>query len=219
MSMPNQQIKYGADIVFCIDSSGSMADVIDAIRESSLVFHQQLTDALEEEGKYIDQIRIRFIAFGGYNDPPVFKISPFYSLPLQSDEMHEFVHDMDFMGFDEEAGLDALAIAFQSDWDHSMTKQRHVIMFYTDEPPHPLGNGTAPGVDLPIPKSLEELKSLWDSMDKSAKRLVLVTTDDDPWPQIASWNNTVWKRLKGGGQQSDVRNMSGIMRLLVNSIQ
>lgn len=209
---------YAVDIVFCIDCSGSMDPIINLVKENALSFHDQLTGALRKEQKSVDQVRVKVLGFGGYEDePPQFSILDFVQLPQEATKLRDFVGGLKTMGGNDELGLEALALAISSKWETGFTKRRHIIVVYTDEPPHALGSGTAPGLAEPMPRSLEELKGMWDqNMKRSDKRLVLFTNESDqPWPQIAdSWDNAVWQSLDF--EQPD---MTSIIRALVNSIQ
>ena len=107
-----------------------------------------------------------------------------------------------------EDGLEALAYAIRSPWEKKGIKKRHVVVLWTDAPPHELGFGkSAPNYPANMAKDFGELTLWWGDaanpgyMDQRAKRLMMfapaeykdgdriVTTQ---WNAISSlWDNTI----------------------------
>lgn len=54
-----RRLTYNVDIVFCIDSTGSMGDFIDMVKERALHFYEDLINAMEAKNKHIDNVRIK----------------------------------------------------------------------------------------------------------------------------------------------------------------
>jgi hypothetical protein len=60
---PVRSLQYAVDIVFCIDVTGSMNPVLDAVKANALRFYDDVQTNLTEKGKQVDQLRVRVVAF------------------------------------------------------------------------------------------------------------------------------------------------------------
>ena len=56
-------LSYAVDIVFCIDVTGSMTPIIDAVKANALGFYDDVQANLTAKGKNVEQLRVRVIAF------------------------------------------------------------------------------------------------------------------------------------------------------------
>ena len=211
----SQGVTYSVDIVFCIDSTGSMSGLIDKVKSNALRFHDDLTRTMEEKSKMIDNLRVRIISFRDlYADiVDAFKTSHFFSLPAESADFADFVTSItaDGGGDEPESGLEALAEAIMSDWTTVGDKRRQLIVIWTDEGAHPLemaaekSTGQHPGG---MPRDLDALTDMWEGqslMNSSAKRLILYAPDAYPWTDIEThWSNTIQYASKAGSGLSEV---------------
>lgn len=222
--------RYAVDIVFCIDITGSMGPVIDAVKENVRSFHSLLSKAMAEKEKAISQLRVRVIGYRDFADNPSNAIeqTDFITLPERTDEFDTFVQRLNAGGGGDEpeSGLEALSLAIDSDWERGQDRRRHVIALFTDASAHPLGS--ARHVDTypqSIPASIDELFELWGysssqeaRMENSAKRLLLFAPDTTPWNVIAAdWNNTIFLPSKAGDGLEEVE-MQEIINAIANSI-
>ena len=59
----NYDITYNVDMVFVIDTTGSMRPVLDLVKNNALNFYNDVTQTMSMKGKTINQLRIRVVAF------------------------------------------------------------------------------------------------------------------------------------------------------------
>lgn len=224
--------KYAVDIVFCIDVTGSMGPVIDAVKENVRSFHSQLGSAMAEKEKAISQLRVRVIAYRDFADnaSDAIQTTDFLTLPGGTGEFETFVQRLRATGGGDEpeSGLEALSLAIDSAWERGQDRRRHVIALFTDASAHPLGNAAARGASTyppSIPATIDDLFERWGypssqsaTMENSAKRLLLFAPDTTPWNIIAAdWNNTIFLPSKAGDGLEEVE-MQEIINAIANSI-
>jgi len=109
--MANDTFAVNVDLVLCIDCTGSMTPVIDMVKENALTFHEQLTKALLECDREVEQLRVKVIGFRDlcYGEP--LEESPFFDLPQSEKEFEKFVSKLVATGGGDapETALDAIA--------------------------------------------------------------------------------------------------------------
>ena len=230
MGMPfeNQQFVYNVDIVMCIDVTGSMGPIINKVKEAALTLPAALLAALGDVGKHVDAVRFKVIAFGdyAYDENPMAE-SEFFTAD-QASEFEAYVNNLNPNGGGDipENALEALALAFKSDWCKSGTKRRHVTLLFTDAPALPLGErADCPNYTPGMPTSLTELVDWYDGVDQTvglkleqkAKRLVLFAPHAEPWDDLSGIDAVIHTpiKLSEGGAEIDI---SQVIALLVNSI-
>jgi von Willebrand factor type A domain len=224
--------KYAVDIVFCIDVTGSMGPVIDAVKENVRSVHSLLGAAMAEKEKAISQLRVRVIAYRDFADNPAdaIQMTNFLTLPARTDEFETFVKRLGAGGGGDEpeSGLEALSLAIDSAWERGQDRRRHVIALFTDASAHPLGDAATRGVSTyppSVPSTIDELFERWGysssqsaRMENSAKRLLLFAPDTTPWNIIAAdWNNTIFLPSKAGDGLEEVE-LQEIINAIANSI-
>lgn len=203
----NNQLKYDVDIVMCIDATASMGPFLDLVKSQALKLYDDIKRKMETElatPKYIDQMRVRVIAFRDYlaDGENAMLTSGFYSLPAQAKEFKALIESIQPMGGGDlpEDGLEALAYAMKSKWNPTAnTKRRQIIVVWTDDGTHELGFGKgAPNYPAKMPASFRELTQWWGYaqfpglMDDDAKRLLIYAPEKAWWTTIAeTWNNTL----------------------------
>jgi hypothetical protein len=114
-------------------------------------------------------------------------------------------------GDEPETGLEGLTAAIRSPWADEGTKQRQVIVLWTDASAHPLETrkGAKPvGYPADMPADINELTDMWEGqtalVHASFKRLLLFSPDVLPWTDIANnWENTLHYASKAGGGLGD----------------
>jgi hypothetical protein len=225
-------LRYAVDIVMCIDVTGSMNPVLDAVKESSLRFHQRLHEMMAVKGKEISQLRLRVVAFRDFGDnaSDAVEQTGFLRLPEQAAEFERFVRGLRAGGGGDipESGLEALALAVNSPWETGLDRRRHVVVVFTDAPAHPLGTVGASAQNYPrdIPRTMDELFEQWGYarsqravMEQSAKRLVLFAPEAEPWKQAIGeeWDLTLHFPSKAGEGLEEFE-MDEIIETIANSL-
>ena len=208
--MQGQGLCYNVDVVMCIDCTGSMGSLLDTVKIKALEFYPDLRDVCSEKGKEISELRIRVIGFRDFyaDKGDAIVDSGFFSIPQQESEFKSFVnHLVPTGGGDEpENGLEALALAINSDWTTGGDKRRHVVVVWTDASTHPIGLEKCKNEYYPneMPKDFDDLTNWWEDaqmgkMQKSAKRLVLFAPDAASWTEISEhWSNVIHHPAKAG---------------------
>jgi hypothetical protein len=220
-----QGFEYHVDLVFCIDATGSMAPVIQTVKDNALRFHGDVMKALAESDRHVDRMRVKVIGFRDVydNEEDAFVTSDFMELPSQETEFQAFVTGLRAGGGGDEpeSGLEALAMAIKSDWTREGAKRRHVIVVWTDASAHPLEKSASASAGYPagIPKSIDELTDLWEGqeVELSSKRLILFAPDAEPWSVIQGWTNLVWAPSRAGEGLDDL-NYKEIVNTIVHSL-
>ena len=226
-------LEVNVDLVLCIDGTGSMGPFIEEVKDTASTFYERVTVALKEKKRVAKQLRIKVIVFRDYYDregdkfPPMME-SEFFSLPSQTAQFKKFVSAIEpWGGGDEpENGLEAVALAMQSDWVKEGVKRRHIIMVWTDASAHSLDKnvGSKPS-DYPqnMPKNNVELYDWWNDpqggkMNASAKRLILFAPNTQPWTDMGeNLENTAYAPSKAGKGMAE-QDMNLVLATLANSI-
>ncbi|MEA4999257.1 MAG: hypothetical protein VB087_07725 [Candidatus Limiplasma sp.] len=201
--MEKYQLSYHVDMVFCIDSTGSMRHVLDFVKQNALHLYRDVTGTMEKKRKVISRMRIRVIAFRDYvaDGDEAMMASDFFVLPDQAQQFYDCVSGITAQGGGDipEDGMEALAYAIRSDWTREGVKKRHIIVVWSDAPTHPLGHGKiAPWYPEGMAEDFEELSLWWEdeqlggAMDENAKRLLMFAPDAPEWNRIsAEWSQVV----------------------------
>lgn len=225
----NYKMTYNVDMVFCIDCTGSMDNIIDIVKNNALNFYQDLTRVMEEKHKHVTQLRVRVVAFRDYiaDGKDAMLVTDFFKLPEEADEFERCVRSLkaDGGGDDPEDGLEALAYAIKSKWDTEGMKRRHVIVVWTDAATHPLGFGrSSEFYPNGMAQDLQELTAWWGGnqqkgfMDNNAKRLVLYAPDEPAWNIISeNWENVLHFPSTAGDGLSDLE-YNQIIDTITNTI-
>ncbi|AZZ54888.1 vWA domain-containing protein [Rathayibacter iranicus] len=207
-------LSYAVDIVFCIDVTGSMTPILDAVKANALGFYDDVQTNLIEKGKNVAQLRVRVIAFRDFaaDGDSALEESPFYSLPDERGGFSEFVNGLIAQGGGDapESGLEAVALGISSPWTSIGDRRRQVIVVWTDQPAHPLDPSIVPA-DLAsrVPADFSALTDQWEDeqglMGSSSKRLILFAPDGPGWSDISAvWENVVHNPSQAGGGLSEV---------------
>lgn len=186
--------EYYVDLVLAIDGTGSMSGVIDGVKAFAANMHDQVQQAMEVIGKRIDHLRVKVIVFRDFaHDPSAIALSllDFKKVPEEGAAISAFVNDIRAQGGGDEPenGLEALALAINSDWIQEGTKQRHIIMLFTDAPPHDYMTKTG-GIQVGgLPPTLDDLIDQWTlssqtyrcGLTEGSRRMFLFVPDDPKW--------------------------------------
>lgn len=207
-------LSYAVDIVFCIDVTGSMTPILDAVKANALRFYDDVQANLTDKGKNVDELRVRIIAFRDFAADPdsALQESSFFRLPEEGTVFSAFVEGLipEGGGDAPESGLEAVALAINSPWTSRGNRRRQVIVVWTDQPAHPLNFAVLPpDLASSVPADFSSLTDLWEDpqgpLGASSKRLILFAPDGSGWSDIsASWENVVHHPSQAGGGLSDV---------------
>ena len=202
--------QYNVDIVFCIDVTGSMEDLIKLVQKNVSCFYEDVQRAAEKANKHIDVFRVRIIAFRDYlaDNGDAMSSTAFFTLPDDNDKFQKCVNSLVPLGGDDdqEDALEALAFAIRSRWNNDSKKKRHLIVVWTDDDAHDLGFGKAsPAYPEGMAEDIRELTAWWGDydapgyMDQDAKRLILFAPAKPHWLQIAKgWNKVLHVESEAG---------------------
>ncbi len=207
-------LSYAVDIVFCIDVTGSMQPIIDAVKTNALRFYDDVQTNLTDKGKNVDQLRVRVLAFRDFaaDGSAAMQESPFFALPTERAGFSDFVNSLIAEGGGDapESGLEAVALAVNSPWTTTGDRRRQVIVVWTDAPAQPLDASALPAdLSARIPANFSALTDLWENeqgpMGSSSKRLILFAPDGPGWSDISAvWENVVHNPSQAGGGLSEV---------------
>lgn len=213
-SLASRGVSYSVDIVFCIDVTGSMDPILDAVKANALGFYDDVQTNLTAKGKNVAQLRVRVVAFRDLaaDGGAAVEESPFYELPAERASFSEFVGGLTAEGGGDapESGLEAVALAINSPWTRVGDRRRQVIVLWTDQPAHPLDPSIIPADLSPrVPADFSALTDAWEDeqgvMGSSSKRLILFAPDGPGWSDISSvWENVVHNPSTAGGGLSEV---------------
>lgn len=212
----NYKLTYNVDMVFCIDCTGSMDNIIDIVKNNALNFYQDVTATMEKKHKHISQLRVRVVAFRDYlaDGKDAMLVTNFFKLPEEAVDFEKCVRSLqaDGGGDDPEDGLEALAYAIKSKWDTEGMKKRQVIVVWTDAETHKLGYGK--GSEFypnGMAADMNELSAWWGGpqqkgyIDNNAKRLLLFAPDLPDWNIISrNWDNVLHFPSTAGDGLSDL---------------
>jgi hypothetical protein len=207
-------LRYAVDIVFCIDVTGSMTPILDAVKANALRFYDDVQTNLTAKGKNVDELRVRVVAFRDVvaDGEAALQESPFFPLPADQRGFSDFVNGLlpEGGGDAPESGLEAVALAVNSPWTTRGDRRRQVIVVWTDQPAHPLEPTAVPAeLRKRVPADFSALTDLWEDaqgpMGASSKRLILFAPDGPGWSDISGvWENVVHHPSQAGGGLSDV---------------
>lgn len=223
------KLTYNIDIVFCIDATGSMGDIINKVKENAINFYSDLKNEMGKKGKEINTLRAKVIVYRDYkaDGDEAMMTTDFFTLPAQIEDFNSTIRSVKAAGGGDEPedGLEALAFAIRSDWNKEGIKKRHIIVVWSDASTHPLGFGKSES-NYPsgMAADFSELTSWWGGvqndgyMDYNAKRLLLFTPDKPAWTDITnSWDNVVHFPSEAGNGLKEI-DYSQILDVIANSI-
>lgn len=212
----NYKIKYNVDMVFCIDATGSMDNIISIVQRNALNLYQDVKCFMEQKGKHVDTLRVRVVAFRDYlaDNADAMLVTNFFTLPKDADNLKKCVESLVAKGGgdDPEDGFEALAYAIKSEWNRENAKKRHVIVLWTDDDAHELGFGSeSKYYPKGMAKNMKELTAWWGDatesgfMDQEAKRLILFAPDMPGWKQISdNWDKVLHYPSEAGDGLKDI---------------
>lgn len=209
-------IKTNVDMVFCIDSTASMADIIETAPRKIMDIYHDVKESREKQGGHVDTFRVRIIAYRNYlvDAADAMLVTKFFTLPQEANDLKRCVSSLTGKGGGDgpKDGLEALAYAIRSRWNNEpYSKNRHIIVLWTDNDTHDLGYGK---YSNHYPKGMaadfQELTAWWGNQDESgymsqsAKRLILLAPDSPGWRKVSdSWDAVVQYPSEAGRGMKD----------------
>ena len=219
---------YFVDIVMCIDATGSMAPIINKVKENAMSFYQRFVDSMEENDKEVSTLRIKVIVFRDYmcDSEPMVE-SSFFILPDQNAAFKSFVNNIEACGGGDkpENALEAIALALKSNWTTAGSNRRHAILVFTDAPALALGErADSPNYPSGLPRSIAELGAWWEGTDqmfqstyqRKAGRLVAFVPEVSPWTDLQAWNR-YWPAFSNAGTGLEEVDIQQAIDLMVGS--
>jgi hypothetical protein len=226
----NYKLSYGVDLVFCIDATQSMDHILDTVKDNALNFYQDFKRVMDAKNKPVAQLRVKIIAFRDYlaDGNQAMMMTDFFQLPNQAESFRDAVNSIvaDGGGDDPEDGLEAVAFAIKkSDWSKEATRNRHVIVVWSDDAAHPLGFCSKSSYyPKGMAKDFDELSAWWGSkyapgiMDEYSKRMILFTPDAPGWREIRdNWNKVIHYESDAGDGLRDC-DYDAILSAICNTI-
>lgn len=189
MSPFHSSTERNIDIVFCIDCSVGMADHLATVREKVKTFYPEFIVRLIEQGDSVQSCRCKIIGFRNYEmdgQEAMFQSQWFDVSDGHDEELDACLNDLQARGggVDRNSGIEALFYAMTTDWNTRDSKDRQIIILFSNTDAVPLGTCKD---QLHYPAFLVDLGDLlrtWmchSSLDKDrfrlnerAKRLVMI---------------------------------------------
>jgi hypothetical protein len=184
------------DLVACLDITGS--NHMDGFKKQLLEISDNIRKETLKYGKSIANFRLKIIVFKDiYFDDDALVYSNFFTLPYEKELMFDFLGKFyaSSGGDEPESGLEALALAINSEWKNDFKNYRQIILLITDGSAHPLEKRNSK-INLPIlqnlPNNFDELTTIWSKMSPKNKRLLVFAPDVYPWKNIScDWDNSI----------------------------
>lgn len=202
--LPPIKERFKADVIMCIDATGSMAGIINTVKSNALNFYSDIKKESRKHGKDITAMRIKVIAFRDYNGAitkPVFEESDFYTLPDQESNFSSFVSKLQPLdgGDLPELGVDAIARAMISDWTSDKGVKK-VIILWTDAETKPVSDSVHHGF-----KGIDDIASTWNNDFNPSSKIFLFTPNVPTWQSVESaLHNSIRHNVTAGGGLSEI---------------
>ena len=220
--------EYCVDIVMCIDATASMTPIIGEVKANAISFYQRFVEAMEENDKEVETLRIKVIVFRDYgvDEEPMVE-SGFFVMPDQNEDFRAFVSGIEAIGGgnEPENALEAIALALKSDWTTGGSKRRHAILVFSDASALPLGERAgSPKYPADMPADIAQLGAWWEGTDQTlssnyqptAGRLVAFVPNASPWTEMQAWNR-YWPAFSPAGTGLSDVDIQSAIDLMVGS--
>lgn len=205
----NQKLRYNVDICFCIEVTNTMFGVLDVVKSNVSKIIQFIKNDIEKQDRYIDNYRVKVIAFRDFDTDKEnsLEILDFVKLPEKQEEFLTFVDKLRATGgkTGKSNGLEALAMAMNSDWSKEGDRRRHIIVVFSSSSTHPIEKKSEYKPDG-MPINFEEMTDWWErrKMEGLAKRLVILAPETEFWTDIAThWEQVIHYPSRAGNSLSD----------------
>lgn len=235
-----------ADVVFCIDATGSMRDFIAHTKDLATSMFPMIKHGLEINHRNLRQFRIRYVAFREFFDAavkePAIEQSDFFVLSdangtfdeAQSKAFFDSLSKVKAVGGgdDPENALEAFVIAMRSDFIQDAGNLRHVIVIATDQEAHALSAGgrevknSSAMYPENMPASIPALKTMWEfggfgskHKPNQSRLIIMAPQDKAPWGQMTNFvNNITYNSIAGNGLRNRGGNCQEAIQGLLNNL-
>ncbi len=213
------------DIIFAIDGTGSMGNLIDEVKKRALSMHDDITRALKAKRRKVTKMRVKVLVFRDiYVDAVPFEESEFFTLPEESQEFRSFVENIRAIGGGDEpeSSLEALCRAIRSKFQENNQgkKARQIIVMLTDASAHRLDDPQR-SVDKSYPEEMPAdlvgVEKLWESMDFRAKRMVVFAPNVWPWNEVGMWGSVEYSPSEAG-KGIDAKTFEAVIEAIAGSV-
>ncbi len=216
------------DIVFCIDATSSMGPCIDNVRRNALQFYKDFTEMMKLDYNCdISSMRIQVITFRDLEcDTDALVKSEFFELPSDSAMLERYLNGITPRGGGDykESGLEALYTAMTTQWEAKGSRDRQLIVLFTDADAIDFGEKAK---RTGYPKIVDEatLQNTWgcamgnyNTLSESCKRLVIFAPPRSVYESkiIRICNRTYFRPVAPQKGMSDI-SFDEIIRMLCAS--
>ena len=231
----HSQVKVGhitglsteVDLIFLIDGTGSMQNLLDEVKERALSMYEDIINGLKKNNRKVTKMRIMAIVFRDvYVDKDAFEESEIFLLPSQAEDFRRFIEGIQACGGGDEpeSGLEALRIAINriKRFGQKQGKARQIVVVLTDASAHRLDDPQRAGDPL-YPEevkdchSLEELQNFWAGLDPHYRRLTIMAPNAYPWTAISQWQPSMYVPSEAG-KGIDKEGFEAVIRMISGSI-
>lgn len=175
--IPLRKPEYTVDVVFVIDSSGSMDEEMSTISSSIPAFYSLLEKEMTSLKKIPEIIRLKLIDFDCNS-------SNFYYVPDELATFNSTINSF-LSGNSSSYGLDALVGALNSNWQTVGSKRRRIIILFTDE-----GSAFGTCSTSPSINNHSQLKVKWDKLQPNTHLVLFIDPSNaEGYNQILPWTN------------------------------
>ena len=94
------KVTYNVDLVFCIDATASMGDLINVVKVNAINLYQDIIQTMAQKQKVINKIRVKVIAFRDYiyDRENAMLTTRFFNLPEEADLLKNLIGQITAMG-------------------------------------------------------------------------------------------------------------------------
>ena len=228
-------IPFSIDVVFVIDCTAGVDRLLKRVKQQVLHFEDGLREFCEERGYTYNSLRIRIIGFRDFYfdwmdpDHPPIEASSFFNIPEQQEELAAFLDRLKCTGGEDEpeSGLEALHLAFHSDWKQPEegARNRQIVVLVTESTAHPLNDPMRYDSEYNshypegMPESLDELQNEYNDPEvfpaKKGRRLILFAPELwYSWSYLVDWYGTMIIDFKYG-DDPDIVDMNIVYHCLI----
>lgn len=190
--------KYDVDMVFCVEATSNMKPFATQLNELMKFCIIRNTDVMEEYGRELHQLRVKFVVFRDFACcPEPIVESRFFVLPEEDEALNEFISGIEYKGGTGFcSALEAISLALESDWVNSERRNRHMIWMFSNGRVRPLGSNQwrCPQYPKGMPADLRELTNRWHNGPLDGKyqpkvdRFIAYVPEVEPWTDLQVWD-------------------------------
>lgn len=209
---------YKVDIVFCIDSTGSMTPIIDQVKRNAKEMPDRIRRGCDEKGKKIEALRFRVIEYRDLVEDPRDQAMIEHAFTENAEEFCAQVDRIVPQGGGEmpESTLDAIVQACKSDWAVVQGRnKRKIIVVMTDAPPRELHEASLqPGEGRDVQTVLNYYANMQTG---SEARLLLIAPEYPEYKELAKEEFVRYTAISPGNGLDEI-GFDEVVDWIVNSV-